>query len=571
MDNKTRRKTSKSLFLIISGAVVILVFLVVWALGGFIRGRGGPEETTMDPGRELFWGYVGEFFEGKYIELSAFGKSVQISLKDSNAPIDEEALRRFFEEKLYDTGLIDAYFDDIGKYVPDGDSYITQKIDELAGFAEPRNDSTYEILDGAVKIIRGTKRTVIDTQKTKSLVKTALYNFRYEKLNAATIVEEPSAPDWEDLRAKVCKDPADARYEKDENGKVVLVKEIIGSEVDIEQIKQEYNTQSWREKTYPIKELLPGITEENIEGELFSDVLSEYTSTYIEYDYNRTTNVRLASKAIDGSIILPGERFSFNEIVGPRTKERGYLPAPIFAGADTKDELGGGICQVSSTIYVATLHTINIKQIERGAHSKKVTYVPEGWDATIYWGLTDYKFENNTGYPIKITIECKNGKLTVKLLGVKTHEVEVKLETELVETYKSEVETVDDPTLPPGKQEVRKQGTNGCKLKLYRTLTIDGVEQPREYVNTSTYLATKTVIAQGPEVTETTPPETTATTPPETTVTTPPETTVTPPPETTVTTPPLETTVTTPSPETTVATPPAETTAAEPEPPPLEP
>jgi hypothetical protein len=144
----------------------------------------------------------------------------------------------------------------------------------------------------------------------------------------------------------------------------------------------------------------------------FSKVYATYTTNYVN-NANRTTNLKLACKAINGTIVYPGETFSFNKVVGKRTSEKGYKPATIFTGGTgTAQSTGGGICQVASTMFNTTL-IANLGISERHQHSQRVSYCPLGRDAAIYWGSEDFKFKNTTDYPIKISMKCADGKLTV--------------------------------------------------------------------------------------------------------------------------------------------------------------
>ena len=144
---------------------------------------------------------------------------------------------------------------------------------------------------------------------------------------------------------------------------------------------------------------------------IFGRIYKQYVTHY-PYNPNRTTNLRLACKAIDGTIIKPGETFSFNKTVGRRTTAKGYKPATIFTGPDSHAQgVGGGVCQVASTMFNAALLS-NFKIVERHQHSQKVTYCPVGRDAAIFWGSEDFKFKNTLNYPIKIRMYCNNGKIT---------------------------------------------------------------------------------------------------------------------------------------------------------------
>lgn len=147
----------------------------------------------------------------------------------------------------------------------------------------------------------------------------------------------------------------------------------------------------------------------------FSKVYASYKTAHV-YNPNRTTNLKLACNAINGTILKPGEVFSFNQVVGIRSASKGYKPATIFTGSNsTAQSLGGGICQVASTLFNATLYA-NLGIVERHQHSQRVTYCPLGRDAAIFWGSEDYKFKNTSEYPIKINMVCKDGYVYCKLL-----------------------------------------------------------------------------------------------------------------------------------------------------------
>ena len=147
----------------------------------------------------------------------------------------------------------------------------------------------------------------------------------------------------------------------------------------------------------------------------FSNVYSQYT-TYFSSPEGRTTNIKVACEKIDGTILRPGETFSFNKIVGQRTPERGFKKATVYSGQETVEGYGGGVCQVSSTIFNAVLNA-NLKITERYQHSMTVHYVPYGRDAAISWGSADFKFVNSTDYDIKISAKVyDNSRVVIKLL-----------------------------------------------------------------------------------------------------------------------------------------------------------
>lgn len=149
-------------------------------------------------------------------------------------------------------------------------------------------------------------------------------------------------------------------------------------------------------------------------GSKFNNLYSTYTSRYVN-NKDRTTNLRIASKAINGTILQPGETFNFNNVVGKRTEAKGYKSAHVFAGSnEVVMGTGGGVCQVASTMFNATLLG-NLQIVERHQHSQRVSYVPLGRDAAIYWGSENYRFKNNTKYAIKIKMTVKDGKITCSM------------------------------------------------------------------------------------------------------------------------------------------------------------
>jgi len=162
----------------------------------------------------------------------------------------------------------------------------------------------------------------------------------------------------------------------------------------------------------------PEVTRDFLERLLFRDLIGE-TITSIEGSEYRLNNIILSSDAVNGLILEPGEEFSFNEVVGRRTWERGYRPAPAFSGGLTVDAIGGGICQVSSSIFSSILDS-DILVTERFPHGRPVAYLPRERDATVSWGTLDFKFVNNTEYPLRIDSQVDDRTLTVRVFGTLT-------------------------------------------------------------------------------------------------------------------------------------------------------
>lgn len=152
--------------------------------------------------------------------------------------------------------------------------------------------------------------------------------------------------------------------------------------------------------------------------EPYGTVLGTCTTSYSASNKNRSTNIRLAATAINGTVLQPGESFSFNQVVGKRTAARGYKVAGIFSGGKADTGIGGGICQVSSTLFNAALLS-NMTITSRTSHGLAVSYLPAGRDATVSWGGPEFKFKNSLSYPVKITAgyDSIKGILTINILG----------------------------------------------------------------------------------------------------------------------------------------------------------
>ena len=158
----------------------------------------------------------------------------------------------------------------------------------------------------------------------------------------------------------------------------------------------------------------------------FQDTLG-YCKTEYSDNENRTENLRLACEKLNGLILQPGDTLSYNEVLGKRTREAGYLPAPAYSGTDLVDEVGGGICQVSSTLYLSSLFA-ELTIVDRRNHGFPVNYIPLGLDATVNWGTTDLKIRNDYELPVKISAKVEDGYVKIKILGVEQRDYTVKME-----------------------------------------------------------------------------------------------------------------------------------------------
>ncbi len=249
----------------------------------------------------------------------------------------------------------------------------------------------------------------------------------------------------------------------------------------------------------PLEEVPPRVTAKELEALLFRDELGSY-ETELGGTETRLDNIRLAAKALDGCLLLPGEEFSFNARIGPRTEEAGYGSALSYVDGEVVSEVGGGICQVSSTLYCACL-LADLEVSFRTNHRYFQSYVPPGLDATVSWGWPDFNFVNSTEYPLRIEAGCDGGSLTVTLRGTQTREGHTELRWEVLETVEAGTVYREDPALAPGQSAVADYGRDGMTVQTWR-VRYDGdgnmiEEVPEAY---SVYAARDSVILVAPEV-----------------------------------------------------------------------
>ncbi|SDG96819.1 VanW family protein [Desulfosporosinus hippei] len=243
------------------------------------------------------------------------------------------------------------------------------------------------------------------------------------------IIKEPNYQ-WDDLllaealttHSSFLNMPAqDAHFLINPDNSLEIIPENQGKEVDLDSLAQIVKTQALKGDNsivVPFKEVKPTITKKDLELVKKSDLISEYTTTFDQTLIERSLNIKLAAKAIDGKVLKPGEVFSFNNTVGPRTEEAGYQTAMIIEGNTFVPGLGGGVCQVSSTLYNAVcLAAPALSVVERSPHSLPVKYVPLGQDATVAYPNLDFKFQNfSEGYLLIRSIVNSNT-LTFRIYG----------------------------------------------------------------------------------------------------------------------------------------------------------
>lgn len=224
-------------------------------------------------------------------------------------------------------------------------------------------------------------------------------------------------------------------------------------------------------------------------------LLAAYTTSFNARLLERSYNVKVAAEAIDGLMVAPGEIVSFNKVVGPRSSEAGYKNAKIIVNDKFVDGLGGGVCQVSSTLYNVVLLS-GLEILERSNHSVPISYVPAGRDATVVFGVLDLVFKNNTGKYLYFKALVGPGKLTFKIYGNTQYKKQISIKTNILEVYDFKTINQPDPSLEKDLQEVKTEGIKGMKVVAQR-ITLENGTPRSEPLPSSLYKPLNKVVLVG--------------------------------------------------------------------------
>ena len=380
--------------------------------------------------------------------------------------------------------------------------YIRSMIDQVA--AEVEMDPTpttaaYEEAAGRLVVEVGYPQRSLDTEGLYEVVYNAFMNSDFTPLSWDYDEVPCELLDLEPYYEEYCTEVQNAEYDPETH---TIVEEVPGFGFDLEASSQKLATApAGSQVIIQLEDLEPEVTKAALEEEMFGETLFAHSTVYV-VNSNRTNNLRLACEAINGLILNPDEVFSFNNVVGERTAAKGYLPATVYSGGQSLEELGGGVCQVASTLYYCTLH-LDLEQVHREPHQFAVTYVPLGMDATVYWGPIDYQFKNTLSNPVKILADVENGSVNITFLGIPDTDNYVEMSSVVLETYPwQELEEVDE-TLEPGTRELKTTPYTGYKVVTYKTIRdASGKELSKNQEAVSTYDKRDQVYLVGPEIEE---------------------------------------------------------------------
>ena len=368
--------------------------------------------------------------------------------------------------------------------------------------------TTYALTDTTLDFTMGVSGVSVDEN---ALIQTILDNTAkgdYSSITCEMVSADPDPVDMQVIHDALYAEPANATLEVADDGSYTVTDSVQGIDFDVAEAQSILSAaQPGETVSVPLNRQAPAIDTATLKANLFKDVLGEYT-TSVSGTADRRSNVQLAAQKCSGTILLPGEVFAYNQVVGQRTEAAGFKKAGAYSNGETVQELGGGVCQDSSTLYCAALYA-NLEIVERHNHSYVSSYVPIGMDATVSWGGPDFQFRNNTDYPIKVVASYANSKVTFQIVGTKTDDYSVKITTETISTTAPTVQEVPDDTLEAGTTQVADKGHTGYKVQSYRHVydaSGNVVYEGKESL--SSYKMTPKVIHVGTKVAETPAPDT---------------------------------------------------------------
>ena len=327
--------------------------------------------------------------------------------------------------------------------------------------------------------------------RIKNTLKTASSNQQYIEIPMDNVW--PDKIDIEKIHDEIYKEVQDAYLTENP---ITIHPEVEGIDFDIEEAKKILENDS-EQYEIPLKITKPNVTMEQIGAEAFPNKISFYSTRYDGGDVNRSTNLELACEKINDVIVLPGETFSYNKTLGERSKAAGYKTAKVYENGEVVDGIGGGICQISSTLYNAVLKA-NLEIVERRNHQFITSYVEEGRDATVAYGVTDFKFKNSRKYAIKIKASASNGVATIEIFGIKEEvEYQISFDTKTISTIPYTVKYIDDNTLKTGTEVVKQKGANGIVTETYLIKSLNGQVVSNTLLSKDTYSAMQRIVLRG--------------------------------------------------------------------------
>ncbi len=508
MSEFTEPKNKKKTVVLFS--IISIILLILIAAGGFIIAKASSDNiyegvwvgsvnlggmNKSDAIRELAKAYdidgINVRVRCEDIEFDIYGS--EFSLKPDFEATADKALSYGKDGNIFSNSIkmisLLKNKEKIGLVISADYNVLQYAINEQLG--EKVSDvEQYSVEFGEDELIvfNGRSGKVASAQKLLDLIAVSVEEGRLSEVISLDI--ETAAPDPIDVNKFIKEYNREAKnaevQEKDEE--IIIIPEVVGVELDEEKTRKilEENKTSNESYTIPAKITFPEITSAQLEAEYLDTVIGTYSSDYSTSSLNRKENIHLASSKIHGLTLNPGEVFSFNNVVGPRTQGAGYKIAHVYNGGKVVDGIGGGICQVSSTLYNAAVFA-DLEIVYRTNHSMPVSYVPLGRDATVSYGSIDFKIKNNKETPIKFEVIGDGSTLTVNVLGRGKYLKDISIESVITGYIPYGTVEIKDDTMFEGESKVQEQGSNGTKVETYKIIKENGEVVSRKLLAKSRY------------------------------------------------------------------------------------
>lgn len=446
--------------------------------------------------------------DSKLVKISCKGKEISVELRNAGFVFDAEKTA----EKAYEVGRKGSMFaknkaisnakkgivpEILPEYKTDQNILKEAVITLFAEQGIEFNKFVYELDGENAKIKITDNLEEIDFNKLFGDVSSAL---NQDEISVETVCIAGSPVTAEEILNSINVVATDARADE-KDGITIIIPETNGVTANLDDITAAMY-EGKTEFVIPVKRETPSVTMKSIQGDFFSDVLGTWTTNYNQGVVGRSANIALAASKINGAVLNSGDVFSFNGVVGRTTASTGFSMATVYTAEGMKPGIGGGICQVSSTLYIASLYA-DMKIVERRNHSYTVAYAKNGLDATVSYGSLDFKFKNEYKGPVKITASAGNGSVTVTIYGKKANNNKVVLDSVTHAYYPFNTVEKENPDLEPGTKKVTQAGSSGARATVTKTvLDENGNVIRQESLGTDYYQPMNQIVEVGPAIEE---------------------------------------------------------------------
>jgi len=453
---KKQRGTGGRKAIVISAIILAVIFAGLFGIGTYVSGLDTifPKVSmegvdlaglTVDQAADaLTAGNVGTDEDKQLTVTLPAGASITISAKEAGCYLTAPDAAVYAYDACHGGSFISnaftyirCVFSGMSLNASSGETldedYLKRAIDEGVKQANlALMQSSVEIGEDSITVVKGASAVKINADKLFDTIKEALVNSSYEPIKYTAEEVEGSkadALDLQELYDTIYEEPINAVYDSATHQ---ATEHVNGRSFDIEEAQRLWDeAKNGDQVVIPLIITEPEITTDKLNSMLFADLLAQKSTSLSGSSANRINNVTKAAAAINNIVLNPGEEFSYNQTLGKRTKESGYLEAGAYSGGQVVQEVGGGICQVSSTLYYCTLIS-NLEITSRTCHYFGVSYLPAGLDATVSWPSPDFKFKNNSAYPIRISAAVDKAKnvVSIQIYGSNPDGIRVEMTTE---------------------------------------------------------------------------------------------------------------------------------------------